>query len=125
MHAASTLSVATYENRSVVASTAYSKAVLRAVAGQLEAQFPWVAYFASYEVITNASNRGWYFEADLRSVTDEGVAHVMRLFMKHFAQATVPSAVGAAVGQEPTTEVERATQAVSAVVCDEERLDVG
>lgn len=117
--------VATYENRSVVASTAYSKAVLRAVAGQLEAQFPWVAYFASYEVITNASNRGRYFETDLRSVTDEGVAHVMRLFMKHFAQAAVPSAAGAALGQESPTEVERATQAVSAVVCDEERLDVG
>ena len=49
----------------------------------------------------------------------------MRLFMKHFAQATVPSADVPAVGQEPSTEVERATQAVSAVVCDEERLDVG
>jgi hypothetical protein len=116
--------VATYENRSVVASTAYSKAGWRAVAGQLESQFPWVAYFASYEVITNASNKGRYFDNDLRSVTEEGVAHVMRLFMKHFAQSDVKHDVaGPAPGQVLPTEVERATQAVSAVVCDEERLD--
>jgi hypothetical protein len=118
--------MATFENRSVVSSTVYSKSVLRTVAGMLEAEFPWVGYFASYEVITAGPNASHYFGPDRRSVTEEGVSHVMRLFMKHCAQhpasadATFP---GAAMPNATRDEVERATQAVSCVVCDEEHLD--
>ncbi len=121
--------MATYENRSVVASTVYSKSVLRTVAGMLEAEFDWVAYFASYEVITAGPNASHYFGPDRRSVTEEGVAHVMRLFMQHFAKlpdaasAHQPPHVPAATGIQG--EVDRATQAVGCVVCDEEHLDTG
>lgn len=117
--------VATYEPRSVIASTAYSKAVLRSVAGELEKEFDWLAYFASYEVITSAPNAGRYFAPDWREVLPEGVAHVMGLFMKHFA-------LGGAAGQEAElapasaslrADLDQATQSVSAVICDEKKLD--
>ena len=120
--------MATYENRSVVASTVYSKSVLRAVAGMLEAEFDWVAYFASYEVITAGPNASHYFGPDRRSVTEQGVAHVMRLFMQHYAQQ--PEGVNATTTATPAPsatqgEVDRATLAVGYVVCDEEHLDAG
>lgn len=117
--------VATYEPRSVMASTAYSKAVLRTVAQELVNEFAWVAYFASYEVITAAPNAGKYFAADWRNVTPEGVAHVMGLFMKHFASGGGDShhaQVVQAFGLQQT-DLDTATRSVGAVICDEQRLD--
>jgi hypothetical protein len=115
--------VATFENRSVVASTVYSKSVLRTVAGKLDAEFAWVNYFASYEVITAGPNASQYFGPDRRNVTQEGVAHVMRLFMQHFASPSTQSGLNALGSESGQTELERATQAIAAVVCDEEHLD--
>jgi hypothetical protein len=119
--------VATYEPRSVMASTAYSKAVLRTVAQELVNEFDWVAYFASYEVITTAPNAGRYFAPDWREVLPEGVAHVMGLFMKHWAlggdagQGAEPAPASASL----RADLEQATQSVSAVICDEQNLDSG
>jgi hypothetical protein len=117
--------VATYEQRSVMASTAYSKAVLRTVAQELVNEFAWVAYFASYEVITAAPNAGKYFAADWRNVTPEGVAHVMGLFMKHFASGgndSLHTQVVQTFGLQQT-DLDTATRSVGAVICDEQRLD--
>ena len=72
----------------VLESTTYSKSVLRVAAEQLSRRFEHVQYFPSYEIITGAYNRGRYYADDLRSVTEEGVSHVMRLFIKY---ATDPS----------------------------------
>ena len=117
--------VATYEPRSVMASTAYSKSVLRTVAQELVNEFDWVAYFASYEVITSAPNAGKYFAADWRNVTPEGVAHVMGLFMKHFALQESLEQVSPTVRQAGAklTDLDKATQSVSEVICDEQKLD--
>jgi hypothetical protein len=117
--------VATYEPRSVMASTAYSKAVLRTVAQELVNEFDWVAYFASYEVITAAPNAGHYFASDWREVLPEGVAHVMGLFMKHWA-LDGDAGQGAECVQTRApqrSDLEQATQSVSAVICDEKKLD--
>lgn len=72
--------IATYTQSDALSATTYSKSVLRAVAGDLATTFGNVSYFPSYEIITGSYNRGAYFEADLRSVRAEGVAHVMRVF---------------------------------------------
>jgi hypothetical protein len=117
--------VATWEPRSVMAATAYSKAVLRSVASELERQFDGVAYFASYEVITAAPNAGRYFAADWRSVTPEGVDHVMRLFMRHFAAGSGQNSALAAPAAVPRQDLEKATLGVSEVICDEQNLDSG
>lgn len=78
--------VATAEDRSVITSTVYSKAVLRVACEEISKARLNVVYFPSLEIITGNYTRGKYFGEDLRSVTDSGVAHVMKLFMRHFAE---------------------------------------
>ncbi|MHC1548212.1 GSCFA domain-containing protein [Phyllobacterium sp. K27] len=76
--------VATYEDRSVLVSTTYSKSVLRVVAEQMLARFDWVDYFPSYEIITGSYAGGLYYEDDHREVNSIGVAHAMRCFVKNY-----------------------------------------
>lgn len=76
--------VATYENRSVLVSTTYSKAVLRVAAEQMLPRFSWVDYFPSYEIITGSYAGGLYYENDYREVNSLGVAHAMRCFVKNY-----------------------------------------
>ncbi|TGE01697.1 GSCFA domain-containing protein [Methylobacterium nonmethylotrophicum] len=84
---------ATAENRHVLVSTVYSKSVLRVAAEELTSKFKDVAYFPSYEIITGNFNRGRYFADDLRSVTEDGVTHVMRLFLDHATDLSTPREV--------------------------------
>jgi len=111
---------ATAENRSVLVSTTYSKSVLRVAAEQISRQYPLVAYFPSYEIVTGAHARGGYFAADLRSVTQAGVDHVMRLFMLHYADQAPAPAVAAA--DEPSRKLLAEMQEASRIVCEEELL---
>lgn len=114
--------MATYEDRHVLVSTTYSKSALRAAADTLVRQNDVCDYFPSYEIITGNFNRGSYYDSDLRSIKEEGVSHVMRLFMKHYA-----GEAGADPRPAPTPkinqEVMREARASAQVVCDEEALD--
>ena len=114
--------VATAEDRSVLVSTTYSKAVLRVAAEQIAEGLDYVAYFPSYEIITGNHARGRYFDADLRSVTPEGVAHVMRLFMRHYAGDA--TSAPAPVDERDRAEAEAIEQMQdgAAVICDEVAL---
>ncbi|MEX0409755.1 GSCFA domain-containing protein [Aquibium sp. LZ166] len=69
----------------VLTSTTYSKSVLRVAAQMLSDNNVAVHYFPSYEIITGSFNRGSYYADDLRNVLEEGVSHVMRLFLLHAA----------------------------------------
>lgn len=100
--------VATYEDRHVLVSTACSKAILRSAVDEVCRAAPQSVYFPSFEIITGHYNKGAYFEADLRSVTPSGVAHVMRVFTRHFTDKTDRD-----VTLDPLFDV----------ICDEERLD--
>jgi GSCFA family/Polysaccharide biosynthesis enzyme WcbI len=80
--------IATYEPQHALVATTYSKSVLRVAADEIKRSNDFVDYFPSFEIITGAYNKGAYFEDDLRSVKPEGVAHVMRLFLKHYTVAT-------------------------------------
>jgi hypothetical protein len=114
---------ATMEEQSVLVATTYSKSVLRVAADEVARADENVAYFPSYEIITGAYTRGKYFGGDLRSVTEEGVAHVMSLFMKHYAtsDSLVTANPSAAVNDcdVPLT----ATGEIVKAMCDEEALD--
>ncbi len=118
---------ATAEKRHVLVSTAYSKAVLRVACERLARTIPDVVYFPSYEIVASGF-AGHYFAQDKRSVTEEGVAHVMRVFTRHFLSMqdhSFASLVRRVVGgeaKEPATEA-RALQAAFQVMCDEESLD--
>jgi hypothetical protein len=111
--------IATYENRHVLVSTTYSKSVLRIAAEEIVQSYAMCDYFPSYEIITGTYTRGKYFEEDLRSVKPEGVNHVMRLFLAHYAE-------------EPHTkqeqinsfgrELDRENALLAEVICDEEAI---
>ncbi len=94
--------VATMEDRSVIQSTVYSKSVLRVVAEELRRCYDFVDYFWSYEIITATYNTARYFELDRRSISDEGVQHVMRSFFRHFAGLDIVQA--AAASDDPCDE---------------------
>ena len=111
--------IATYENQHVLVSTAYSKSVLRAAAGEITKANAHCDYFPSYEIITGNYNRGQYFETDLRSITQEGVDHVMRIFLSGYANEEPARTDNGTDQQEIMNEMARA----NAVVCDEEAID--
>lgn len=71
---------ATMSSEHVLAATTYSKSVLRAVAGELYQTYDDIDYFPSYEIITGALSKGAFYEKNMRSVTADGVATVMRTF---------------------------------------------
>ena len=106
--------VASYEDRHVLASTTYSKSVLRVAAEETTRRHPDCAYFPSYEIVTGNFSRGAYFEADLRSVNAAGVDHVMRLFFTHYA----PEGLSSVTDAELISEAEDNFR----IVCEEERL---
>jgi hypothetical protein len=119
--------VATMEDRSVLASTTYSKSVLRVAAEEIAGRYDEVAYFPSYEVITGNYTRSRYFDEGLREVTEEGVAHVMRLFMKHYADesssASPQPAPTADQRHQDAEQIKRELAQIVAVMCDEVSLD--
>lgn len=116
--------IATAEDRHVLVSTSASKSVLRVACDELAKKFDFVSYFPSYEIITGAHTRGRYFAEDLRSVTEEGVEHVMRLFFKH--ATSQPPEGSIEMKQTPVCDSDEFISRVSEVVktiCDEELLE--
>jgi hypothetical protein len=113
--------IATYEDRHVLEATTYSKSVLRAAAGEIANNNAHVAYFPSYEIITGSFNRGAYFAEDLREVTEAGVDHVMKTFLRHYAgvETSRPHVGKSAASERFRTE----TRAGMEIVCDEEVIE--
>ena len=71
---------ATASGKHVLEATTHSKAILRAVAGQLALNQPHIDYFPSYEIVTNPRWQSAAFAPNLRSVREETVEVVMRHF---------------------------------------------
>jgi len=116
--------IATYEPRHALVATTYSKSVLRTAADEIYRQYDHVEYFPSYEIITGAFNQGVYFDEDLRNVREEGVSHVMRIFMKHYAGNTQMgiSQMEPALTHNTTTAMTDPRSKLFDLVCDEERI---
>lgn len=73
---------ATKSDEHVLVATMHSKSVLRAVAGELSSELPYIDYFPSYEIINSAPFKGMFFEANQRSVNHRGVSFVMDSFFQ-------------------------------------------
>ena len=115
---------ATAEPRSVMVSTAASKAVLRAAADELVSHHAHVDYFPSFEIITGAWARGRFWAEGLREVSAAGVEAVMAAFMASRLSdlAGAPRAASAppsATGADPAAAFAAALDAE----CDERFLD--
>lgn len=128
--------IATFEDRHVLTSTVYSKSVLRAAAGAFTRETDGADYFPSYEIVTGTFSRGSYFEPDLRSVTEEGVGHVMRVFLRHYAgiehrsrteeqsaASPLPSPALPAASSPALAAIEREQWELDNIVCDEEAIE--
>jgi hypothetical protein len=107
--------IATYEDRHVLVSTTYSKSALRVAAEEICRHNAMCAYFPSYEIITGNYTRSEYYESDLRSVKQEGVDHVMRLFMAHYSADKSAASLD--------EELMRENAELAEIVCDEEAID--
>lgn len=120
--------IATYEHQHALTATTYSKAVLRVAAAVAAKQFDWVEYFPSYEMITGIHTRGAFFAEDLREVTPDGVAYVMRTFSKHYLdrREAAPSVVTSpTISDRALQEGMKRIKELSSVICDEEIIEVG
>ncbi|WP_427792770.1 GSCFA domain-containing protein [Brevundimonas diminuta] len=102
------------EDQHVLTATSYSKSVLRVAAGEVSRANAQVSYFPSYEIITSAHSQGAYFEPDLRGVREVGVAHVMRVFSRHFMDGE---------GRTPAPAILAIAPSSTDVVCDEEVIE--
>lgn len=116
---------ATYEDQHVLVSTTWSKSVLRVAAQKAVQQISECCYFPSYEIITSPYVRGRYFADDCREVTEEGVEHVMQLFMSHFAnlQDTPQKTDDHDTRRHITLQHEQKMQERVDILCDEAAID--
>jgi len=114
---------ATMSGNHVLAATTYSKSVLRAAAQEVVETHDGVFYFPSYEIISGAPAAARYFAEDMRNVTEEGVAHVMSVFLRH-AAGIEPAEAAPAAHAEPDPTIAAAREWVE-VMCDEALLDAG
>lgn len=105
--------MATASGEHVVPATTYSKSVLRAVAGDLGAADEGIDYFPSYEIITSPPMRGFFYNADMRTVNRTGVDHVMRQFFREHQPPSEEEVPTTTPGHEDAEE---------AAQCDEEFL---
>ncbi|MEQ8651436.1 MAG: GSCFA domain-containing protein [Kiloniellales bacterium] len=69
---------ATATDQHVLVASTNAKAALRAAATDLREDYPNVDYFPSFEIIATHPSRGRFYDANLRTVTDNGVKLVMR-----------------------------------------------
>lgn len=116
--------VATASGNHVLAATTYSKSVLRAAAQEIAEDHEGVFYFPSYEIISGAPAAARYFAEDMRNVTEEGVAHVMSVFLRHAAGMDLPAPLEPARAGPADATVAAAREWVQ-VMCDEALLDAG
>ncbi|MCP5156296.1 MAG: GSCFA domain-containing protein [Ectothiorhodospiraceae bacterium] len=122
--------IATHGGNHVLSATTYSKSVLRVAAETMSREHEQLAYFPSYEIITSSASRGAYFADDLRSVKEQGVQHVMRLFFHHLLpsvsldlDAPSPSpAPQTAPARPPEPSRSTLSAEVADIICDEDRV---
>ena len=120
--------IATFEDRHVIVSNSYTKAVLRVVANAAVCERHDVLYFPSYEmIVTHPKAR--YFDENYRAVRPEGVAAVMKVFRERIllnedapaSDTLVKTLVVALQEPAPTTATSLESE-FKGVICDEEML---
>lgn len=110
---------ATAEDRHILQSAAYSKAVLRAAAGDFVQRNALFDYFPSYEIIINPKSQLKYFNDNLRTVRPDAIPIVMR----HFEEAYFnPFSDEAEVVHQPVTSMTQLEE-MDDVDCEEALLD--
>jgi hypothetical protein len=92
---------ATASDDHVLLATTYSKSVLRSVAGALAQEYDNIDYFPSYEMIASPWSKGFFYDANMRSVNPGGVASVMRVFFQQHGIGQNASEAGLSESKSP------------------------
>lgn len=114
---------ATASGRHVLVATTHSKAVLRAVAGEMAAADAGVDYFPSYEIIAGAPAAARFYEANLRSVTQAGVDTVMGHFFAGLRLDAPEAHAGEAPPRQDAEAEAEARMVADDLVCEEQLLE--
>jgi hypothetical protein len=114
--------VATYTPVSAVEATFYSKSLLRQAIAIACASRSGISYFPSYEIITNPHVIAQNFAADMRSISDAGVARVMAHFRARFLPAGDAGDIIAAPVLSSTPTDPTPLSVPINPVCDEENI---
>lgn len=102
--------VATASGEHVLVANTYSKAALRAVAGEAAHAYDCVDYFPSYDLLATHPMRAMFYESNMRDISGAGVDFVMQRFFVEHRIETAPAA--------PATADEETLHADD-VACDE------
>lgn len=112
---------ATATDDHILTATMMSKAVLRAVAGDLASRFSQVYYFPSYEMIANPFRTGHSYADNLRSVDSGAIARVMAVFDSHYlGDAPPPTGLSSAAAAPPPEDIGKPRDDV---ICDDVQIE--
>jgi hypothetical protein len=106
---------ATFTDEHVLVATTHSKAILRVVCSELAASDDRVFYFPSFEIISGHYNRGAYYGDNLRTVSAEGIRHVMRVFRATYLDDVATTAASPR-SRAPQSDDE------DTAICDEDEI---
>jgi hypothetical protein len=116
--------VATATDQHVLTATTYSKAVLRAAAGEVAAADPGVTYFPAYEIVTGPQAPERYFFPDRRDVSEEAVSAVMSALLGDLAEGGAPArSAPARIDPTPADRAGELSRRVAEAECDEVLAD--
>ncbi|KZL16806.1 GSCFA family protein [Pseudovibrio axinellae] len=107
---------ATFTTHHVLTASTYTKSVLRAVAGQLEATNENVEYFPSYELVASPPMNGVFYNPNKRTITPTGVRFVMGHFFNGISSADQTLQDQSDVSTQSFLPTED-------IICEEELLD--
>lgn len=107
---------ATASSDHVLTATTRAKATLRAVAGDLAADFADIDYFPSYELVTSHATGGPWFGNNRRSVRSDGVDMVMAHFLAAHGLSEVSRNAAAQTAATPEAQMD---DDEDGLVCDE------
>ena len=110
---------ATASRQHVLTATTYSKSVLRSVAGYLAQIDKDIDYFPSYELITAPAFKGQSFEQNMRSVSSEGVAFVMRQFWEGIGDIAISVSPEILLSTQIVASNGRKKTELGANICDD------
>ena len=119
--------VATATSDHVLTATTYSKAVLRAAAGELAAKVPGVSYFPAYEIVTGPQAPADFFLANRRDVSETAVVAVMEALLAGLSPpvSPTPSVGGETAERSPSAAVSGVlSRRIAEAECDEVLADI-
>ena len=114
--------IASASGEHVLTATSHSKALLRAVAGEVAAGAEDIDYFPSFEIITSPVFRGMFFAPNLRSVVPQGVATVMGHFFAEQERAFGPAEIAPKPAPKKPKKRKKSGPSAMAIKCEEEFL---